>query len=423
MSFIFWDKVSIWELITVFICFLLSAFFSSVETALTSITPTKAIQLMGDDSIRAKNLKHWFHDPSRIITTILIGNNVVNIAASSVTTLIAKKLFGGLGIAMILGIMTFMLLTFGEIVPKIFARANAVKLSLTFMPLLMFFYYLLYPFTSLFVYVTEKVFKSTTSQHSRRGPLVTLKDLDFFISLAQKEGCLSGSKKGMYIKAVSEFSDLKVKHVMIPKSRVSTIEADIDIKELTQVIQRDMFTRYPVVNDNGTFIGVLHAKDLLLNIDTCEKENSILSILRPTFWTNEFMKADTVLEMMKAKKSQMFLVKDEYDQFSGIITMEDILEELVGEIEDEHDLEDENNSNINDNIFVVHGEDSIHDLNTKYGLNIPDDKDFQTFNGFLLDLLNGVLPKKDSIINWKNLKIRIIKNKNKNVEQAEITIV
>ena len=423
MPFIFWDKVSIWELITVFICFLLSAFFSSVETALTSITPTKAIQLMGDDSIRAKNLKHWFHDPSRIITTILIGNNVVNIAASSVTTLIAKKLFGGLGIAVILGIMTFMLLTFGEIVPKIFARANAVRLSLTFMPLLMFFYYLLYPFTSLFVYVTERVFKSTTSQHSRRGPLVTLKDLDFFISLAQKEGSLSGSKKGMYIKAVSEFSDLKVKHVMIPKNRVSTIDADIDIKELTQVIQKDMFTRYPVVNDNGTFIGVLHAKDLLLNIDVCEKENSILSILRPTFWTNEFMKVDTVLEMMKAKKSQMFLVKDEYDQFSGIITMEDILEELVGEIEDEHDLEDEDNSNINDNIFVVHGDDSIHDLNTKYGLSIPDDKDFQTFNGFLLDLLNGVLPKKDSIISWENLKIRIIKNKNKNVEQAEITIV
>ncbi|MEI6092666.1 MAG: hemolysin family protein [bacterium] len=423
MPLIFWNNVSIWEILTVLVCFLLSAFFSSVETALTSITPTKAVQLMDDESIRAKNIKHWFHDPSRLITTILIGNSTASIVASSVTTLIAKKIFGGFGIAVTLGVMTFLILTFGEIVPKIFARANAVKLSLALMPLLMFFYYLLYPFTSLFVYMTEKVFKSTTSQHSRRGPLVTLKDLDFFISLAQKEGALTGSKKGMYLKAVSEFSDLKVKHIMVPKNKVSIIDSDIDIKKLTQIIQKDMFTRYPVVNDNGNFIGVLHAKDLLLNIDICEKENSILSILRPPFWTNEFMKVDTVLEMMKAKKSQMFLVKDEYDQFNGIITMEDILEELVGEIEDEHDMEDEVDCNGNMNVFVISGDDSIHDLNTKYSLNIPDDKDFQTFNGFLLDLLNGVLPKKETIITWENLKIRIIKNKNKNVEQAEITIL
>ncbi|MCX6113551.1 MAG: magnesium/cobalt efflux protein, partial [Proteobacteria bacterium] len=125
----------------------------------------------------------------------------------------------------------------------------------------------------------------------------------------------------------------------------------------------------------------------------------------------------------KIKKSQMFLVKDEYDQFSGIITMEDILEELVGEIEDEHDLTEEPEENITSNVFIVDGDDSIHDLNIKYDLSIPEDEDFQTFNGFLLDLLNGVLPKKDAIITWNNLRIRIIKNKNKNVDKAEITVI
>ena len=423
MPYIAWDRISPWEIITIFVCLLLSAFFSSVETALTSITPARAIQLIDSESTRAKHLKHWFHDPSRIITTILIGNNTVNIVSSSVATLMAKKLFSSLGIAITIGIMTFVILTFGEIVPKIFARANSIKLSLILMPVLMFFYYLLYPITFLFVYMTEKVFRSTTLQHSRRGPLVTLKDLDFFISLAQKEGAFVGSKKGTYLKAVSEFSDLKVKHVMIPKNRVSVINADINIPELMEIIKRDMFTRYPVVNDNGTFIGVLHAKDFLLNMEKCEEENSILSILRPVLWTNEFMKVDSVLEMMKVKKTQMFLVKDEYDQFSGIITMEDILEELVGEIEDEHDLTEEPEEDVTSNVFIVDGDDSIHDLNIRYNLSLPEDEDFQTFNGFVLSLLNGVLPKKDAIITWESLRIRIIKSKNKNVDKAEITVI
>jgi putative hemolysin len=419
----FWDRVNPLEIAAVFVCLLLSAFFSSVETALTSITPAKAMQLIDSESARARHLQLWFHDPSRIITTILIGNNSVNIIASAITTLIAEKLFDSLGIALTIGVMTLVILTFGEIVPKIFARANAVKLSLILMPGLMFFYYLLYPITSLFVYVTAKVFKSTTLQYSRKGPMVTLKDLDFFISLAQKEGSLKGSKKGMYLKAVSEFSDLKVKHVMVPKNRVSVIQSDINIAELTEIIKRDMFTRYPVINDNDTFIGVLHAKDLLLNMEKCEEDNSVIEILRPAFWTNEFMKADTVLEMMKAKKSQMFLVKDEYNQFSGIITMEDILEELVGEIEDEHDLTEEPEEEMISNVFTVDGEESIHDLNIKYNLSMPEDRDYQTLNGFLLELLNGVLPKKDTIITWENLRIRIIKNKNKNVDKAEITVV
>ncbi|MEI6080342.1 MAG: hemolysin family protein, partial [bacterium] len=367
----FWDKISPWEIITVFACLLLSAFFSSVETALTSITPAKAIQLIDSESRRASHLRHWFHDPSSILTTILIGNNTVNIVASSVTTLMAKKLFSSVGIAVTIGIMTFIILTFGEIVPKIFARANSIKLSLAFMPMLMFFYYIFYPFTFFLVYVTEQVFKSTTLHHSRKGPLVTLKDLDFFISLAQKEGSLKGSKKGMYLKAVSEFSDLKVKNIMIPKNKASVISADINIIDLTDTIKKDMFTRYPVVNDNGTFIGMLHAKDFLLNMEQCEEENSILSILRPVFWTNEFMKVDAVLEMMKAKKSQMFLVKDEYDQFSGIITMEDILEELVGEIADEHDASEDEETGIISNVFVVDGEDSIHDINDRYNLSLP----------------------------------------------------
>lgn len=419
----FWDKVSPWEIAAVFACLLLSAFFSSIETALTSITPTKAIQLIDSESKRSKYLIHWFHDPSTIITTIVIGNNTVNIIASSITTLIAKKLFASLGIAITVGAMTLIILTFGEIVPKIFARANSIRLSIILLPVLMLFYYLLYPITFLFVYITEKVFKSTTLHHSRRGPLVTLKDLDFFISLAQKEGALKGSKKGMYLKAVSEFSELKVKHIMVPENKVTVISSDIQIKELIEIIKRDMFTRYPVVNDNGTFIGVLHAKDFLLNIDKCEEENGILSILRPAFWANEFMKVDFVIEMMKVKKSQMFLVKNEYNQFSGIVTMEDILEELVGEIEDEHDLEETSEDDMISNVFNVDGEDSIHDLNMKYNLSLPEDEDYQTLNGFLLTLFNGVLPKKDTIITWQNLRIRILKNKDKNIDKAEITVI
>ncbi len=209
---------------------------------------------------------------------------------------------------------------------------------------------------------------------------------------------------------------------MVPKNKVTVLNADIKMPELAEIIKRDMYTRYPVVNDNGTFIGILNAKDFLLNTELCEAENSIVSILRTALWTNEFMKVDLVLELMKVKKTQMFLVKDEYNQFSGIITMEDILEELVGEIEDEHDLEDTEDNTTSERSFVVDGEDTVHDINTKYELDLPEDKDFQSFNGFMMNLFNGVLPKKDTVVVWQNLKIRIMKKKDKNIEKAEITI-
>jgi putative hemolysin len=419
-----WTKIEPWQLITLIICLLFSSFFSAAETALTSIAPTKAVQLMDSGLKRSNYLKYWFNHTSEIITTILIGNNATNIAASALTTLIAQRLFSSAGIAITLGIMTIYLLTFGEIIPKVFARANAVKLSLLFIPMLMIFYYLFYPITFVFVYLTEKIFRSTTLHDRKRNPMVTLKDIDFFISLAQKEGSLSGSKKGMYLKAVSEFSELKVKHIMIPESRVAVIHSDIKIDELIKLIKKDMYTRYPVINDNDNFIGILNVKDFLINLEKCEEENSILSILRPSLWTNEFMKVDYVLELMKAKKTQMFLVKNEYNRFSGIITMEDVLEELVGEIEDEHDeiAGSLDNPDV-DNVFIVNGEDSLHDLNIKYNMELPEDKDFQTLNGFVLSLFNGVLPKKDTIISWENLRIKILKNKDKNIEKAEVTVV
>ncbi len=414
-------EIPLWQPIIVLVCLSLSAFFSSTETALTSISPTKALQLIESKISGSTYLRFWLRDPGKMLTTILIGNNLVNIVATAVTTLMAEKILQNTGIAITLGILTFLILTFGEIIPKVVARENSVKLSLIFIRFLMLFYYIFYPFTVLFVGFTNRILKNAKSFYSRKGPLVTLKDLDFFISLAQREGALIGSK-GSFLKAVSEFSELRVRNIMVPKNKVTVLNADIKMPELAEIIKRDMYTRYPVVNDNGTFIGILNAKDFLLNTELCESENSIVSILRPALWTNEFMKVDMVLELMKVKKTQMFLVKDEYNQFSGIITMEDILEELVGEIEDEHDLEDTEDNTISERSFVVDGEDTVHDINTKYELDLPEDKDFQSFNGFMMNLFNGVLPKKDTVVVWQNLKIRIMKKKDKNIEKAEITI-
>jgi CBS domain containing-hemolysin-like protein len=414
--------IPLWEPLSVVTCLILSAFFSASETALTSISPTKALQLIESGRPGSQLLKHWLHSPAKLLTTMLIGNNLANILATAITTVIAESLFKNSSIAVTVGTMTFLIITFGEIFPKTIARHHAVKLSMILLRFLIFFYYILYPVTLFFAFLSEKIFRIPSAQYARRAPLVTLKDLDFFIALAQKEGSLVGPK-GTYLKAVSEFSELRVKNIMIPQNKVTIMNSDIKIPELADILRKDMYTRYPVVNDNGTYIGILHAKDFLLNMEKCEQENSILEILRPAYWTNEFMKVDYVLELMKVKHTQMFLVKDEYNQFSGIITMEDILEELVGEIQDEHDPEGETNEEEDNKVFIVDGEDSVHDLNNRYELEIPEDQDFQTFNGFILHILNGVLPKKDALVTWGNLRVRILKSKNKNVEKAEITIL
>jgi CBS domain containing-hemolysin-like protein len=355
------------------------------------------MQLIDSKSKGAKYLSYWFQNPSKILTTILIGNNVANILATALTTVIAEKLFEHNAVAIAVGTMTFLVLTFSEILPKIFARANATKLSLLFIRFLMLFYYLFYPLSFLLVFFTERVFKSAGLQYSRRGPLITLKDLDFFISLAEKEGALKGTR-GMYLKAVSEFS------------------------ALMKTIKVKTYTRYPVINKNGSFVGILHAKDFLLNLEDCKEKNSIISILRPVLWINEFMKIDSALEIMKKNKTHLSLVKDEFDDFSGIITMEDILEELVGDIVDEHDAEEIALAKRPSDKVIVNGEESIHDINEQFNMNIPEDKNYQTLNGFLLDLFEGVLPKENTILIWNDFKIKIVKISDKNVKKVEIIL-
>ena len=418
---IFFDNALLWQLVTVFFCLVLSAFFSSSETALTSISPAKTMQLIDSKSKGAKYLSYWFQNPSKILTTILIGNNLANILATALTTVIAEKIFEHNAVAIAVGIMTFLILTFSEILPKIFARANAIRLSLLFVRLLTLFYYLFYPISFLLVFFTEKVFKSAGLQYSRRGPLITLKDLDFFISLAEKEGALKGTR-GMYLKAVSEFSALNVRNIMVPKNNSTIISNNISVTELMETIKVKTYTRYPVINKNGSFIGILHAKDFLLNLEDCKEKNSIMSILRPVLWINEFMKIDSALEMMKKNKTHLALVKDEFDDFSGIITMEDILEELVGDIVDEHDAEEIALAKRPSDKVIVNGEESIHDINEQFNMNIPEDKNYQTLNGFLLDLFEGVLPKENTILIWNEFKIKIVKISDKNVKKVEIIL-
>lgn len=410
-----WGEIGI-----VVVCLVFSAFFSSSETALTSLTREKALQLLEGKSSSKKYIRAWVDNPNKILTLILIGNNLVNILATALVTVIAHSIFKDYGVSYAVGMMTFLILVFGEIVPKTLARAIAPGLSMFSMRFLIVLYYITYPLTYFFVKLSQIVGNLVGVEQQKHVSMLSQKDLDFLIELASKEGRLKGTR-GEYLKAVAEFDELKVRNIMIPKNQVSAIEASITIPKLIEIIEHEVHTRYPVYEDNfENFIGLLHVKDLLLKKEECEEKNSIVSILRPVLWTNEYMRINDVLQTMKENKSQLALIKDEYNEFSGIITMEDILEELVGEISDEHDKDDNIPEANGASVVEVNGDAPVHDLNERFDMEIPEDKDFQTINGFLLNLFNGILPEKNTILLWNNFEIKITSIKSNAIDQIEI---
>lgn len=409
------------DLILIILSLLFSAFFSASETAITSLSFPKIKELLSDKNKKTDSLILWLKDPAKVLTSILIGNNIANILASSLMTVISKSVFKDNAVAISVGIMTLLILTFSEIMPKIFARANSEKFSIFAMRFLKPFYYLFYPLNYFFINILGKLFK--TEINIKGHPIITIKDIDSLISIADEEGTLDDSPRASYLKAIIDFSESKVRNVMIPENQIKSLSMQDNIDDIIKKIQEEMHSRYPVINEKDDFIGFLHVKDLLTNMESCKEKNSFTHILRPTLFINEYMKIDEVLELMKRKKTQMFLVKDEYNEISGLITMEDIIEELLGEIEDEHDEDENNIQTIDDKTIRIHGTEPIHDLNLRYDFNFPEDKDFTTINGFILSILDGHLPEKNISLNWENIELKVLKTKDKNIEEIEIRIL
>jgi len=409
--------ILIFEVITLLGFILLSAFFSSAETALFSLNKLqlKKIQKEEENNWRVKSMIRLLDDPQRTLISILIGNMFVNITASSLATYLAIKLIGDIGIGIASGIMIFTILVFGEIVPKSLAVVNAENISKRVARPIEIISIGLFPLIKVFKAVIIVLYYFIGKKSTREKKEITEEDLITLIDAGKDEGVIEEEENEM-IRNIFDFSDTMVKEVMIPRVDMACIPSDTKLNSILKLIKKVGHSRIPVYEETiDNIIGILYAKDLLGIYERwyiSKEKFDLKQIIRKTYFVPENKKIDDLLDIFQKDKIQIAIAIDEYGGTAGLITMEDVVEEVVGEIIDEYDKEIKLFEITEDNTVIADGNIDIEKINEILNIDIPENG-FETLGGFIFDLL-GKVPIKGEKIKYHNLQIvieKVVKNR------------
>lgn len=346
--------------------------------------------------------------PSELLATILVGNTIANILAGSITTAITASYTGSNIAGIALGVTTVIILIFGEIIPKTIGRNHAEKFSVIVIRTLQVMFYLIYPVIKSIVWFIGTILGDNAEVSGR---MVTKNDIEFMISKAEKERTMD-SKQIDLLSSILEFPMIKVKDIMISRVRVNYGQVSWSFDEMMKYARETENSRYPIVDGElENIVGFLHVKDLAFVTDEEKKSFKLERLLKPPFFVYEHMKIQSVFDHMNRKKVHLALVKDENGTVVGIVTLEDIIEEIFGEIHDEHDDVEEiekglEEANLVDGI-VVDGDISLRELYNDYDIKIPLNDNYSTLAGFLLDMLGNTFPEPEQIIVWEGLSFNL----------------
>lgn len=398
------------EIIVFAICVIASAFFSGSEAALISIPAKRVKQMIEDGGARARALEFLASRPNEILITILVGNTFVNIFAASLATATAQRYFGSEAIGYASGVTTLLVLLCGEIIPKTFSRNHAEKLAYPVIIILRFFYYLLYPVNKFFIVLIRAILGRNAQLIEK---MVTKDDIEFLINEAEKEQSID-SKQIDLLNSILEFPTIKVKDIMVPRNQVHAISKEANYDEVTHLVREVEHSRYPVYDkDLDSTLGFLHVKDIaFFNHDSIETFD-VTKFINPPFFVYEHMKIQAVFDHMNRKKVHLALVKDENGTVVGIVTLEDIMEEIFGEIQDEYDDEEdgipEAEQDPLDGGLIVTATINLRDLYNEYDIKIPLNENYSTLAGFVLDMLGNSFPMEGNILFWEGYKLTLLK--------------
>ncbi len=377
--------------------FILSAFFSGSETALFSLTRFQVRKLSATHPKQGKIVSRLLSRPRRTLTTILTGNMLVNVAASSMVSMLFIKKFKETGVGPAIGLMTFLLLIFGEITPKTYAVRHALKVSAFAAWPLDILAMILYPLRQVLAGITNVFMRLAIRKKVTKKPYLTEKELKTMIDVGEQDGVIEEDEKEM-IQAVFEFDETEVSEVMIPRVDMLSVEGTDSVEELIQLMRKTRHTRIPVYEETiDNILGVIYTREFLV-----EEATELRSFIRPIIFVPETMKLDDVFLEFQSKKKNIAIIVDEYGGTSGLITMEDILEEIVGEIYDEFDTPEEEIKKVSPNTYIVKGGVSLRDLNEELELDLPLEE-ADTLAGFLLEHLER-FPKPQEKIKTGNIE-------------------
>lgn len=406
------------QLISLVVLIILSAFFSSAETALTTVSKIKIRSLMEEGNKKAATVNKILENSNRMLSAVLVGNNIVNLSASSIATVLATNYSKNYGAGIATGVITFVLLIFGEIAPKTAARIKAEKMSLRYGSVIYFLMYLFTPFIIVTGTLANLFLKLLGIDPTDSAAAMTESELRTIVNVSHEEGVIEQEEREL-INNVFEFGDSILKDIMVPKAEVTFIQADSTYDEFMEIYNEDRFTRYPVYDENtDNVIGILNVKDMLLHRDF--DNFSIRDIMRTANYTYEQKKTSELLIDMRNNSFSIAIILDEYGITAGIVTLEDMLEELVGEIRDEFD---ENEMDvirkINDYEYLVEGSLKLDDLNDELGLNLESEA-YDSIGGYIIELLEDLPVEGDRVTTESNIILVVDKMDKKKIDTVHI---
>ncbi len=420
------NPIPLYDVLIVIFCLVLSAFFSASETAITSLGTLKTKHLMESRPKDRMLLSFWLDTPGRVLTTILMVNNLVNILASAVITKMAIQFSNSYAIAIATGVSTFFILVFGEIVPKSFAKAQNESLGIFTLRVIYVFYQLLFPFIFALSEIASFMISRLGGKDTSIKNAITEEELEFFINEGESAGVLEDYKKEM-ISGVFEFDETKVREIMTPRTDIVAIEKSESIETAIKTCIQTGHSRLPVFEGSlDVIIGTVFAKDLLrvtLN-DDLKKSSPVTVVMREPFFQPESKSNIDVFKDLKKSKNHLAIVVDEHGGTAGIVTMEDILEEIVGEIQDEFDLEKPKIMALGNEKYDVAGSFHIGEFIEYFGLDadliVPDDLDVDTIGGFIMQQ-NGAMPKVGQTVDFGALRLKVNEITRNRVERILVT--
>jgi len=416
------DSSSIIQLIILVILIALSAFFSSAETALTTINKIRMRNLAEAGNKRASLVLKLTGDSPKLLSTILIGNNIVNISASSIATVVATKELGSKGAGIATGILTILILLFGEITPKSFATFHNESISLLYAPIIYFLTVILTPIIFLVNVLSNGLLKLFRLNSSKSSHSITESELRTIVDVSHEEGVIQTEERAM-INNVFDFRGSLAKDIMTPRVDIVYLSADISYEELLKVYNEERYTRYPIYETSkDEVIGVLNIKDLFFYMATHDKSSFSL---RPLLWEPtycyEYQKTSALMTEMKKTSSNFTIVLDEYGKISGLITLEDLLEEIVGDIRDEYDASEQDEiKKLSDYEFEVDGSVKLDDFNDETGTHIKSE-DYDSIGGHIIELLDRI-PNEGEQATEHGITYTVLKTEKNRISRVRVHI-
>lgn len=397
----------------------LSAFFSSSETAMMAVNKIRVRNLADAGLSSAQTLMKVLDNQPKMLSAILIGNNIVNISASSLATILVTRAFGDMYVGVGTGILTLLVLIFGEITPKTSATLYSETMALRFAKPIYMIMQVLTPVIFIVDKLSQGVLRLLHVDPNKKQDAITEDELRTIVEVSHEEGVIESDEKKM-IYNVFDFGDSVAKDIMVPRIDMTFIDVDATFSEVIEVFREVKYTRYPVYEETtDNVIGIINIKDLLLTEN--QKKFCIRDYLREPLYTYEFKKTAELMVELRKTQNNIAIVLDEYGATAGLITLEDMLEEIVGEIRDEYDEDEEDLiRRIGPREYVVEAAMKLDDLNDQLGLDL-ESEDYDSIGGFIIGLLDH-LPEEGEEVTHKTLRFVVDKVDRNRIDKIHLYI-